>query len=141
MDQTNQKINDYQNESYVIRTVKDCDNGYSLTFDGTDLSYWISKKYNFIPKPNDMARIYGELKGSIKEVETRTGKVRYKETDNAAVRGMDIIRTTIDIGTREEVRKKVELFYEPRQMQASETAKDQIPPKKTIDPIPTGTKK
>lgn len=113
------KQNDDQQETLTIIEVKDCDAGYTMSFEGSDYSYWISSKYNFVPKVGDTARFYGELTGSIvkeKVGKTKEGKdqiVAYHKTDYAAVRGLDIVRVVVDKATKREKRQRVELFYTP----------------------------
>lgn len=121
MDTKTAKLRDEQVESYAITSVKDVDAGYTMTFEGTEYVYWIPKKMceGFIPKPNDIAVIYGQLSGekiSEKTGKTKEGKdqfVVYHKTNNELVRGLEIIRVKIDKSTKLERREKVELFYAP----------------------------
>lgn len=111
MNEKTAKQTDEQVESYKITAVKNVDNGFSLEFEGTDLTYWIPNKYGFIPKRNDIARIYGELKGKPIKVKQKDRVIEYNQTQNELVRGLDIVRVTIDKETKSEKRQRVELFY------------------------------
>lgn len=120
MDPLKNKKEDDNSVQYIVSDVRDADNGYCVYFEDspTDLdpsdgkkkrlmqiTYWLPKSFNFVPKPGDIARFYGVLKLA-----------------NQGVYGLDFVREQKDDDTNKMRRTRFEMFYTP-ELEIKETAK------------------